>query len=181
MKKAILIIEILIMVLYSFAQKIDSYKDSVFVYSIVNAELNCIIDSFIIHEQQYKYYDSSVVFPMTVDVYPNYTMIQVFSGNRNDDSILIMEKYLEQIIVLYKQHLFKVTLRTNGFVGNLFERTNLRLAVNYIGITTNIKNQVVLDEIFEEVDDYWATTWIYQYKDGCFLEKWKSPLIDFSK
>lgn len=178
MKKIILFIKILFIVLYSSAQKADTCENSVFVYSITNAEFKCIIDSFIMHEQQYKYYDLSVVFPMTIDVYPNYTMIQMFSGHRNYNSNLVMEKYLTQILVSYKQHLFIVTVRTNGFLGNLFEKTNLRQAVCYLEIKKKPKNKVVEDEIFKEIDDYWATTWIYQFKNGCFVEKWKSPQIE---
>lgn len=181
MKKIILLIKILFILLYSFAQKVDMCKDSVFLYSITNTKFKCIIDSFIVHEQQYRYYDSSVVFPMTIDVYPNYTMIQMFSGHRSYNSYLVMEKYLTQILVSHQNHLFIVTIRTNGFLGNLFEKTNLKKEVCYLEINKKSINEVFEDELFKEIDDYWATTWIYQFKNDCFVEKWKSPQIEIIK
>ncbi len=175
MKKAFLFTKILFIVVYGFAQKIDSCKDSVFIYSIINTKLECIVDSFIMHEQQYEYYDSSVLFEMTIDIYPDYTMILLMSGNRNNNPTIILDKYTENIVILCKQHLFRTAIRTNGCFKNLFQKTNLKQAVSYF------RPNIEYEDEDEFTDDYWPTNWIYQYKEGCFIEKWKSPLLDLRK
>lgn len=159
-----------------FAQSIIIKQDSLPVYSVINQNFANILDSFVIHEQQYEYYDTTVIFHISMDIYKDCTMIQLFSGNKNNDSIRISINDIKHLLFFYKQHLFIVYIRTQDSEQKLLEETKLKQVVYYVKHITK-KN----DEIAEFIDDYFPTTWIYQFKDEVFYEKLKTSLRDYRK
>ena len=176
MRKCILFILLFFFIAKVFSQNIILEQDSVPVYSVINHSFYIILDSFVINEQQYEYYDSTVIFPITMDIYEDYTMIQLFSGNKNNDSIRISINDVKHLLFFYKHHLFIVFVRTQDSEQKLLEETKFKQVVYYV---KQIKEKN--GEIEGFVDDYFPTTWIYQFKDEIFYEKIKSPLMDFRK
>jgi len=173
MRKNILWFNLLFVIINGgFSQSVILSKVSVPVYSVINDDFYSILDSFVIHEQQYEYYDTTVIFPITMDIYKDCTMVQLFSGYKRNDSIKILKENINQLLFFHKQHVFIVNVRTSDSEQTLLKETKYKQLVYYVTYKVIKTNN---DAIF--IDDYWPTTWIYQFKDEIFYEKLKLPLI----
>lgn len=180
--KKIIILLLIFITIKSFSQNI--LKDTIIIYNIVDEKFKNILDSFLIHEQQYSYYDSSNIFILTLDEYKYRFVIQLISGQKNpyEDSIKInLENNMKykNIYFYYKNLLFNVIIRNKE--SDLFETRILKPYVKkeiYIISDKNTQNGNITFDIEDISDDYWPTTWIYLWDNDIWKCVWKSPIIN---
>jgi hypothetical protein len=158
--------------------------DTMFLFSVINSDFRGILDSFIIHEQQYEYYDSTVVFFVNINIYDSGLNLWLFSGDKNigTEIKLAQSDYLKKMFV-HKNHIFLSRINCFGLIYNnilneLFQKTDKKIVIVYYkNIETEIEE---IESFFIEDDSYFPTTWIYDfYLHGrFFIEKLKTDLYD---
>ena len=180
MKKIVFTI-ISILILYNTSVFSQNKKaiDSLSIYEINNNDFKLVLDSFIVNEMMYKYYDSTVMFSATIDTLQGITAIQLFSGDEPRFEILDNEEHL-QVFFIHNNHYFIATSRSNYFDEGLFKKTNKKQAVKVITTDEWLKEQSKKEKAGDYSDsvdeEIFATDWIYNYYKGnmYFVRKSKS-------
>lgn len=156
------------------ATKTDSFSKklaNVPVYQIVNKDLMIVLDSFILNEKQYDYYDTSVVFYANT-MNKNGTILQFSSGGKYSGMPEVEEHYLDSTfgVFYHKSHVFLLYGRSI-VCSDLMQKTDKIFVVSVI---KDIENESLM---FED-DSYFPTTWIYIFKDGKLYNTYKEEMID---
>lgn len=155
-----------------FCQIGNSYEIiEVPVYEIINESFKQALDSFIINEMQYEYYDSNVVLHANVMNYDG-TAIQLSSGCKNCYSQVVYDIYADSTlgIFYYKSHIF--TIFGRSIVNSkLMKKTNEKFKI-YL-----ISSKEQSDNINNTIDDsYFPTTWFGILEGDKFIIKNKFPM-----
>jgi hypothetical protein len=158
----------------TYSQSVITRTDSIPVYLVVNEEFAKILDSFIIHEQQYDYYYSTVRFLLILECNEKRSSFTLFSGNRCQDSVIIFEEplniYMEKEgIIFYNNHTF-VCLFYDDICELLLKQSNMKQFVYYK--RTTIK-PIKETEIHEDIDIF-PSIWTYEWNNGVFEEIMKT-------
>lgn len=130
-------------------------NDSLVVLKIVNTELQTIVDSLSIHEEDMNYYDSSLVFYIDVQHREGITLLSVGSFHK------IMKSGSEAGCFMVKNHFFIVT---SNYETNLFKKTKYKKKYSFYEPserTEDDSGDIVID-IYED-DSY--TQWNYRLID----------------
>lgn len=167
--KVAVTVTILVLVLYS---KIYSQiffvinRDSINVYTIVNQDFISIIDSFIVHEKQYDYYNDSITFDFTI-LDQEGCVFQLSSGITQENEIAIFEGDDVSLCGVFysKSHRFFINGRSliNEYI---LKKTNSKIQANIVRLNEN--EEVLID------DSVFPTIWIYIYSNHQFYLSYKS-------
>lgn len=153
-----------------FCQIGDSYEIiEVPVYEIVNESFKKALDSFIINEMQYEYYDTNVVLHANVMNYDG-TAIQLSSGCKNCYSPIVYNTYVDSTlgIFYYKSHIF--TIFGRSIVNSkLMKKTNEKFKIYLISFKEQSNNNII-------DDSYFPTTWYGILDWDKFILKNKFPM-----
>lgn len=153
-------------------------KELIPVYETCNYDFKLILDSFIINEQKYKYYNNNTIFPICINNINNDLIIFISSGG-STDTIMRYEKVRpKQIFLYYNNHFFKVVLRNCLIEKSLFIETNRKKEIYYKKEKRKKKIKKRIIEIEVEKDEYWITSWIYKYSNNSFFLIEKSPAVN---
>ena len=141
------------------------------VYQIVNNDLMIVLDSFILNEKQYDYYDTSVVFYANT-MNKNGTVLQFSSGGKYEGIPVVDELYLDSTfgVFYHKSHFFLL-------YGRSIVCSDLMQKTDKIFVVCAIKD-VENGSLGFQDDTYFPTTWIYIFKDGKLYNTYKQEMID---
>jgi hypothetical protein len=147
--------------------------DTIYIYTLDNMYFTSILDSFILHESQYDYYDSTCAFNMNINKF-EIGGLWIWLGSGYYHRVYAnIEKYLRESIpkithiLVYKSHNFFIT-SLDELDTALFKKTNLYYIIP--------EEQELVVDIFELIGDEskYETAWLYWYQNGEFheYEKW---------
>jgi len=154
---------------YDKAQIKSASKDSINIYVINNESFVAIIDSFITHEKQYKYFSNNLTFYMNI-LDSNGTCIQLSSGSITDTLYIMDYDDVENCGVFYYKT-FRFLINGRSIVDKrILKRENKKVIVKRVRLSDD-------DNVIED-DSYFPTTWIYKFKNDKFYSTYKSDMKD---
>jgi hypothetical protein len=143
-------------------------KDSIFIYKINNDDFRSILDTFINHEKQYKYFNKNVTLFLNI-LDSNGTCLQLSSG-LIQSTLSIMEYDTTNCGVFYYDSIRFLISGRSPVDERIFKKGSKKVAVLKIKIEEN-ENAI-------ENDKYFPTYWIYKYSNAKFYSTWKSDRIE---
>ena len=166
--KKILFAIILILILYNTSIFSQNKKaiDSLFIYEINNNDFKLVLDSFIVNEMKYDYYDSTVMFSATIDTNKSKTIIQLFTYKNNKFEISKYDKELYGLI-FHNKHYFLISTNSKNFDKNLLKKTNKKHFIKKIEPRKhsfyNKKTKKWVEDTRDYINDSYGTNWMYNY------------------
>lgn len=160
---------------YLFKMSYSGTSDTLPVYSIACPQLECIIDSFVDHESNYSYYDTSVYFVLIIEqISKKATNIVMQSGYRLKNDTLFRYSDGLNVIIEHKKVSFITYMQADTLPCFLIP---------------TVKKQIVFDAIIgkypEEGFEYhigsdcFPTLWHYNYNadNKSFKSIWKRKML----
>jgi len=145
--------------------------DSVSVYCIINDELNPVLDSFIIHEKQYEYYNKDVTF--FVNVMDSIGVVFELNSGTLFKEIPFLYSYKKKNagIFIYKGHTFILSGRS--IISNkIMVKTCNYQTIKFIDVK-DVGNNAIED------DSFFPTTWLCKFDKDSMLILSKTPMIKY--
>jgi hypothetical protein len=151
---------------FSRGQKIDS----LLVYKSINQEFDTILSSFIEHEMQYDYFDSTCVFRIVFYSTDSATTICIMSGSSERDFMnkLETEKHRSNAFLINNHNHYWYSVLQNKTI----DSTLFSFKSKYFYVTKK-KKKTFSKYILVNDDTYFSTYWIYVYQNREFHERSK--------
>ncbi|HOR81623.1 MAG TPA: hypothetical protein PLF32_03085 [Bacteroidales bacterium] len=140
-------------------------KDSIPIYEVVNNDFKEILDSFIVNEKKHSYYDSNLIFDISLEGYQDVTYIMFFLDIKRTYYYPNSKHDFKgsQIMFFYKGNYFIVNNITKYFDDRLLKNTFK------IREVTMRMPMVSVDKIVGDVDDFNRLIWSYEFKDDIII------------
>ena len=153
----------------SEAQINSTSKDSINIYLINNENFVAVIDSFITHEKQYKYFSDNLTFYLNI-LDSNGTCLQLSSGSVTDTLYVLDYDNVDNCGVFYYKT-FRFLINGRSIVDRkILKKENKKVKVKRVILSDN-ENAI-------EDDSYFPTTWIYVFKNDKFYLTYKGEMVD---
>ena len=153
----------------SEAQISSTSKDSINIYLINNESFVAVIDSFITHEKQYKYFSENLTFYLNV-LDSNGTCFQLSSGSATDTLFVLDYDNVDNCGVFYYKT-FRFLINGRSIIDRkILKKENKKVKVKRV-ILSDYENAI-------EDDSYFPTTWIYVFKNDKFYLTYKGDMVD---
>jgi hypothetical protein len=136
-----------------------------------NDNFNVILDSFITHEKQYKYFSDNVTFYLNI-LDSNGTCLQLSSGGMVDTLYIWDSDKAENCGVFYYKT-FRFLINGRSIVDKRILKRKFEKII--------VKRAKLLDENATEDDTYFPTTWIYKFDNNKFYLILKEDMKDYRK
>ena len=173
MKRMLLLVAIILLgTLNIYAQRSKIKTDSIPQYEIINPDFYAILDSFIVEEKQYDYYNTNVTFFVNI-LDSNGSVLQLSSGCDYQNKAPFVEKpSTDSTLGLFYYRTHSFVIRGRSIVnGNILIKNKKYCPVRVFKGSDN--------EIIIEDDSFFPTTWLV-YFDGTNIEIFsKAKMIDY--
>ena len=146
------------------------FTDSLLVYIPINEKFDSLLFTFIEHEKQYDYFDSTCIFRIIfIDNSDSSTAIHMISGCEKNDFLNNSYMYKDQkgiFLLSSNNYYWHSILRGQQIDSTLISNTN-----EYFYFYSLKKKEISNNKfIFIDDDTHMETYWTYVYKDGNFYE-----------